>query len=177
MEIYLIRHTTPAVLKGFIYGRTDIPLADTFEEEMKAVLQQLPAPVDVVYTSPSSRCCLLAQQIAVNFITDERLYEVNFGKWEGRTWDDIDPEESKAWMEDYVNVCPPEGESMVQMLERVMCFWQELIQKPFKRVAVVTHGGVIRLLLAELNNISLQDIFQLKVDFGQVVTVSIENSS
>lgn len=174
MEVYLIRHTTPAVRKGFIYGRTDIPLADTFEEEIKAVLQQLRVPVDVVYASPSSRCCILAQQLSVHFITDERLYEVDFGKWEGRTWDDIDPEESKAWMEDYVNACPPDGESMIQMHERVMSFWKELIQKPFERVAVVTHGGVIRLLLAEQNNIPLQDIFQVKVDFGQVIHVRID---
>lgn len=171
MEVYLIRHTTPAVLKGFIYGRTDIPLADTFEEEIKAVLQQLPATVDAVYSSPSSRCCVLAQEIAANFITDERLYEVNFGRWEGRTWDEIDHEESKAWMEDYVNVCPPEGESMVQMRERVIGFWKEMQQQPFESAAIVTHGGVIRLLLAELNNIPLHQIFRLKVDFGQVIPV------
>ncbi len=172
MEVYLIRHTTPEAAKGLIYGRTDIPLADTFEQEKNAILKKLAFPLHAVYSSPAKRCSLLAQQISPQFVIDERLYEVNFGKWEGRTWDDIDFEESKAWMEDYVNICPPDGESMVQMNERVQSFWNELQMKPFERVAVVTHGGVIRLLLAAVCNLPLKSIFNIEVEMGQVFLLS-----
>src|SRR5829696_6393524 len=80
----------------------------------------------------------------------ERL-ALQIGHWEGKTWEDIEPGELNPWMEDYVNVCPPGGESLLQMKERVLSFWKDVQQRPYQRVALVTHGGVIRLLLAARN--------------------------
>lgn len=174
MEIYLIRHTTPAVVKGLIYGRTDVPLADTFEIEKEGTLAKLPANFNGVYSSPSSRCTQLAYYLSPDFIKDKRLYEVNFGLWEGKTWDTIDPEESASWMEDYINVCPPEGESMLQMQERVMDFWEELLRSSSDKIAVVTHGGVIRILLSTIQLKPLKSAFELKVAFGDVFYVQTD---
>jgi alpha-ribazole phosphatase len=171
MEIFLIRHTAPAVSKGTIYGRTDVPLASTFQEEKDSLLRKLPTAIPIVYSSPSSRCMRLAGCLSKNYITDERLYEVNFGLWEGRTWDTVDQEALASWMEDYVHVCPPEGESMIQMQARVMGFWNELLQRPQDKTAVVTHGGVIRIILATLQSIPLIDSFNLKIDYGDVFLV------
>lgn len=171
MKIYLIRHTTPAIPKGFIYGRTDVPLADTFNQELNTIRQKLPSDLDVVYTSPSARCTRLAGSMALEFKTDERLYEVNFGQWEGKSWDTVEPKALNTWMEDFVNTPPPEGESMVQMQERVLSFWQELLLQPFAKVAVVTHGGVIRLILAYINNIPLKVSFDLKISYGDIFLI------
>jgi alpha-ribazole phosphatase len=168
MEVYLIRHTSPAVAKGMIYGRTDVPVAGTFNQEKEVILKMLPAPLDAVYASPSSRCTLLAAHIAPAFKTDERLYEVDFGLWEGKTWDAIDPKVLAPWLQDYVHVCPPQGESMLQMNERVLHFWRELRQQPDQRIALVTHGGVIRLILAAVNNTPLASCFDIQVAYGSV---------
>jgi len=171
LEIYLIRHTTPAIPKGFIYGRTDVPLTDTFSQEIDVIRQKLPPDLGTVYASPSTRCTRLAEQLAINYKTDERLYEVNFGKWEGKTWDTIDLEALSTWMKDYVNISPPEGESMVQMQQRVLGFWQELLLQPSKKIVVITHGGVIRLILAKINNIPLQSAFEIKVGYGDIFLI------
>ena len=171
MEIYLIRHTTPAVAKGLIYGRTDVALADTFIEEREKVLKKLPLEIDVVYSSPSTRCTQLAAHISKTYKTDERLYEVNFGRWEGKTWDTIDKKESDSWMQDFVHVCPPEGESMLVMQKRVMHFWEELLQLSPPKAAVVTHGGVIRILLAAIRNMALQSSFEIKIGLSDVILV------
>ncbi|MGY0037023.1 histidine phosphatase family protein [Pedobacter sp. NJ-S-72] len=64
MEVYLIRHTTPLIKKGLIYGRTDVPLADSFTQEKDSVLKQIPVDLDVVYSSPSFRCKVLAGEIS-----------------------------------------------------------------------------------------------------------------
>lgn len=117
MEVYLIRHTTPAITPGLIYGHLDVDLTDSFLEELKTVKQKLPPVLDAVYSSPSRRCTQLAQQLAADVIVDHRLSELNFGDWEGKTWDTIDPQDSRAWMDDFVNVPAPGGESMVQMQE------------------------------------------------------------
>lgn len=173
MEIYLIRHTTPAIAKGMIYGRTDVALADTFIEEKATILEKLPPKIDTVFSSPSTRCTQLASHITESYRTDERLYEVNFGQWEGKTWDTVDQKELDPWMQDYVNICPPEGESMLQMQERVMSFWNELLQMLPNKAVVVTHGGVIRIILAAIRNIPLASIFEIKVGFGDVITVHL----
>lgn len=173
MEVYLIRHTTPDILPGLIYGRTDVPLAASFPTELAAIRQKLPVAFDAVYASPAKRCTQLAEQLASTFVIDDRLYELNFGDWEGKTWDSIPPDESKDWMDDFVNVSTPNGESMIQMNERVAAFWTELAQKADKTVAVITHGGVIRLLTAAGRQLPLEKAFTIKVEYGDVVVVEL----
>ncbi|GAB4041447.1 alpha-ribazole phosphatase [Spirosoma jeollabukense] len=171
MEIYLIRHTTPNITPGLIYGHLDVDLTDSFLEELAIVKQKLPATFEAVYSSPSRRCTQLARQLATNFVVDDRLRELHFGDWEGKTWDAIDQQESQAWMDDFVNVPTPGGESLRQMHERVAQFWQDLLKTTHRNVAVVTHGGVIRLLLAEEKQRPLTSVFEQKVAYGDVVLV------
>jgi alpha-ribazole phosphatase len=171
MDITLIRHTTPASSPGLIYGHTDVPLADSFTTELAAVRANLPGTFDVVYSSPSRRCVQLAGQLTPAVHLDERLRELNFGEWEGQTWDSIDRQASELWMQDFVNRAPPGGESMHQMNERVMDFWLELVRQPYQHVGIVTHGGVIRLLLAADRQIPLVSAFTIDVTYGDVITL------
>ncbi len=173
MEVYLIRHTTPAIVPGTVYGHLDVQLADLFETEREEVLRRLPLPVKHVYSSPSTRCTRLAHCLSPDVAYDERLREVCFGMWEGRRWDSIPREELNPWMNDFVHACPPGGESLLQMNERVLLFWQELQQKNLEKVAVVTHAGVIRIIMACINGIPLSSMFELKVEYGQVFEVRI----
>lgn len=168
MEIYLIRHTTPLIAKGLIYGRLDVPLAETFAQEKAALLAELPAAFDVVYSSPATRCRKLAEAIDSAYLIEEALSELDFGDWEGLTWDTVNRAESEEWMKDFLNLSPPNGESMLQMEKRVMAFWQRLCAAPHRSAALVTHGGVIRILLAQERKIALQDVFELKVGFAEV---------
>ncbi|WP_158800096.1 alpha-ribazole phosphatase [Pedobacter sp. L105] len=173
MEIYLIRHTTPLIQKGLIYGHLDVPLAETFEEEKETVLWQLPPVIDGVYSSPSIRCARLAAAISPAYQEDEALKELNFGDWEGKTWDTINRQDSDRWMNDFVHLSPPNGETMLQMEERILDFWNHVLQQPYQRVAVVTHGGVIRILLARHRSIQLKDAFTIPVALAEVIRLSV----
>ncbi|WP_234735051.1 alpha-ribazole phosphatase [Tellurirhabdus bombi] len=168
MEIYLIRHTAPLVTPGFIYGRTEVELRASFDEEAGIIQQKLPKNLDVVYSSPSRRCTQLAALLSTDYQIDDRLYEFHFGDWEGQTWDTIDPRESQAWMDDFVNVSTPNGENMLQMQARVMAFWQDITQTSAEKLAIVTHGGVIRLLLAADRKLPLRSAFDIQVGYGDV---------
>lgn len=172
MEIFLIRHTQPAISKGLIYGRLDVPVQDSFTAEAPVILQQLPMPFDQVYSSPASRCTQLAALITPEYITDPALYELDFGDWEGKTWDTIDRQQSDTWMNDFVNLAPPKGENMLQMESRILIFWNQLLLQPFNKVAIITHGGVIRILLAKQQSISLKDAFSIPVAIGGVFRLS-----
>jgi alpha-ribazole phosphatase len=173
MEIFLIRHTTPAVDKGSIYGRTDIPLADSFAVEKELIRAKLPEDIDLIFSSPSSRCTLLAHQITDSFKIDDRLMELDFGLWEGQTWETIDRWESERWMEDFINNRPPGGETLQEMKSRVMEFWNELLVSPYRRIGIVTHAGVIRLILTAVNSAPLQSLFNIPVSYGDVIALNI----
>ena len=101
-------------------------------------------------------------------VVDERLRELHFGDWEGQTWDTVDQNALQIWMDDFVNVCIPGGESMAQMAERLRCFWNELLQNNDSEVALITHAGVIRILLAMHLGMDLTEIFDIKVGYGEV---------
>ncbi|GGM83749.1 alpha-ribazole phosphatase [Dyadobacter beijingensis] len=172
MEVCLIRHTTPITEPGLIYGRKELLLHADFSNELEAVRSQLHLHFDKVYSSPALRCTELAKALDTGFETDPRLQELDFGEWEGKTWDTVDQQALQAWMDDFVHVCTPGGESMMQMHARVKAFWQELIRSEYQNVAIVTHAGVIRLILSIVRGIDLKEVFNIKVGYGELIRIS-----
>ena len=64
MELYLIRHTALDSTTGICYGRTDVPLAASAEQDIQRVLAVLPT-FEHVYSSPAQRCTRLAEALAL----------------------------------------------------------------------------------------------------------------
>ncbi|HVI45440.1 MAG TPA: alpha-ribazole phosphatase [Chitinophaga sp.] len=175
MEIYLIRHTTPAIESGICYGASDIDVAGTFEEEVAQIKAKLPAGDFDVYTSPLIRCRKLATTLfGDNITTDDRLREMHFGEWEMLPWDNIDKAALQAWADDFVLAKVPGGESYEELYTRSMDLVTELIEKGNNTV-LVTHGGVIRSILAHATNTPLVDSFDLKVQYGRISHLHVEN--
>jgi len=149
----------------------DVGLEDTFLSEFDVIKTKIPKNPDIIYSSPSTRCTILAQKIDPVFTIDNRLTELDFGDWEGATWDTVNEADLKIWMDDFVNAVVPGGESMQQMSVRVLTFWSALIRSTHEKVIVVTHGGVIRLILAHLRKVELDNAFDIKVGYGEVVAL------
>ncbi len=172
MELILVRHTKVGV-DGVCYGFSDVNLADSFEYEKEEVIKKLDFSNSVVISSPSTRCTKLANFISFDYRIDERIKELNFGDWEMKRWDDISDPEFDVWMNDYVNYKCPNGESLLDMKSRVEEFYQELISSKEKKLIIVTHSGVIRLFHHLINNVSLDKIFDFKVEYGGIYTFNI----
>ena len=176
MEIYLIRHTTPEIANGVCYGQSDIPLSKSFEIQKEKVLSQLPNDLDIIYSSPLKRCRMLLTSIDCSKkITDPRLMELNFGDWELKKWDEINHEELSKWMENYLEIAPPKGENFLDLHRRVSSFWDSLKNSPFKKVAVISHAGVIRIISGIVNKTDLKKMMDLKIAYGQVFKVTMKN--
>jgi alpha-ribazole phosphatase len=171
MEIYFIRHTTPLVDKGICYGQTNLELVDTFPVEKKAVINALPSSLDAIYSSPLTRCHLLATDLTDKpVVKDDRLMEINFGDWEMEPWNNIPKTDLDRWMNDFVNESPPNGESMLDLQHRVFAWWGEIKALSHNKIAVVTHAGVIRILHAKFNNIPPDQSFnEFQIDYGGVM--------
>ena len=148
MTIYLIRHTAVEA-HGLCYGHHDVALAATFAAEVAHLRPKLPTAPSAgyrVYSSPAARCLALANEFAaevtVEISTDERLREMNFGAWENRAWNDLPADETTPWMEDYVTLAPPGGETFGAVQARAAAFLAELAAAPAAEeppVLVFTH--------------------------------------
>lgn len=173
MEVYLIRHTRPAVEKGICYGQTDLDVTDTFESEAALIRSVLPGDIRFVYSSPLQRCRKLAEHLfdhPIQFHDD--LMELHCGDWEMRHWDHIPQEELQPWMDDFVRVRVPGGESYIDLYERTVARFRA-ITKSALPAAIVAHGGVIRSILSHLTDTPLVDSFQrFPLHYGCVVRVN-----
>lgn len=173
MEIYLIRHTTPAVAKGTCYGQTDLDVTESFDEEVNSIRPYLPENIQTVYSSPLQRCRKLAEalfpQHAIQL--DKDLMELNCGTWEMQLWNEIPKPEIQPWMDDFVNVKVPDGESYVEMHDRVVKRF-EWISRQAHPAVIVAHGGVLRSILAHITTTSLKESFDVfTCHYGCVVKI------
>ncbi|MEO8516960.1 MAG: alpha-ribazole phosphatase [Flavobacterium sp.] len=172
MEIYLVRHTETVCEKGICYGQSDVNIQADYQKQFESIKSQVPSNT-VFYSSPLKRCAILADYLSdANYKTDSRLMEMHFGDWELKNWDAIALEEMNPWMQDFVNVKVPNGESFRVLYERVADFMEnEIGTNISKPIVIVTHAGVIRSILCKISNLPLKDAFQNKVDFGEIVRI------
>jgi alpha-ribazole phosphatase len=186
MELMLIRHTEVGVDSGVVYGRTDVPLADTFHEEKLLVADRVarfwPDGPTAVVSSPATRARQLAEHLhhGIDIRFDERLLEVGFGAWEMSRWNDLDRADLEAWMGDYVNVRPPQGEvpgeNLTDLAERVSAALHTAIEQGAERTMIVCHGAVIRVAIATLLGLPLNRCFSLEIDKGSVSRVGFRGT-
>ena len=149
MDIIMIRHTRVGVPKGTCYGWSDVPVADTFEEEASKTKKHLDdiikedAP-DIVFSSPLTRALKLAAFCGYDTpVLDNRLKEMNMGDWEMQKYDEIKDDALQMWYDDYMHLRSTGGEGFPDLYKRVSEFLDELREKKYRRVAIFAHGGVL----------------------------------
>ena len=178
MEVYVIRHTLVQVGKDICYGQSNVPLADTFLQDIECFRNKLPTNFDVVYCSPLQRCKELAIALKFdNVVYENALMEMNFGDWENKKWNDLNQDELNNWMEDFVNIKTPNGENLTQLFDRVKVFADSLRMEEHKKVLLITHAGVIRCLWAYLLHIPLQNIFKIPVAHNEIFIFNLTKNS
>lgn len=178
MKVTLIRHTKVDVPKGTCYGFTDVPLAKTFPEEAARTLRNLEPlkPFDAVYSSPLTRARRLAAYCGyTNPILDDRLKEMNMGRWEMRLYDDIAREDPwiESWYDDFMHLRTNGGEGFPDLYARVVDFLEELKTKPFHHVAIFAHGGVLISAGIYGHLFPAEQAWQNLVDHGGIENIEI----
>jgi alpha-ribazole phosphatase/probable phosphoglycerate mutase len=178
-RLVLLRHAEPEEsAHGRCYGTLDVglsPQGHAHAEGLAAELSDL--PLDAVYSSPRRRALDTAAPIATAHgltpAADERLRELDFGELEGRTYDEIAvslPDLYGAWMTAPTTVSFPGGESYADLRERAVAACNE-IRRRHASALVVTHGGVVRAVLAECLGMPAESIFRLDQSYGGVSIV------
>lgn len=132
---------------------------------------------DAVYSSPLSRCTKLACSIfpESQIRIDQRLTELDFGDWEMAEWNSMsETPEGKAWFADYVNTHCPNGESLLDLMNRSQSFLAALSGNSFSHVLVFTHAGIIRSMMSLLQHKTPEEAFNTPLEYGQIVTFNPE---
>jgi probable phosphoglycerate mutase len=159
-RLILVRHgETDWNVQHKIQGSTDIPLNENGQmQAQRAAARIAQIPIHAIYASDYSRAARTAEIIHsqnpdVSLILDEDLRERGWGDLEGLQWQDIEreyPDEVKGIMSGSIDYAPPGGESKKVVLNRATRFLGRLIRKyPDGVIVVVTHGGVVGLILKD----------------------------
>ena len=172
MELFLIRHgITDANKKGAYCGVADPILnqegfLQVFDLK-KSDNQIIP---DIIYCSDRRRACQTAQILfpGMGMVITSDLCEINFGSWEGMTYQDISKSCSGLyanWMQYPYQYTPPGGEKLSDMEKRVIVFLNNIFKAhPEQKVVCVTHGGPIRVMACYLLKKEFRDFWSVSID-------------
>ena len=174
MKLLLIRHgQTDWNLLGKYQGQTDIALSGEGIRQADLLTKNFPVDtLDIIYTSDLQRAFMTAERLAKKFsaplYADKALRELNFGAWEGLTYQEI----AERWPQEVKNLfgAPeklqiPEGETFLMLQRRAMNKIHEIrAENEGKNVAVVAHGAISKAILTALLHIPLHYVWTLRQD-------------
>jgi broad specificity phosphatase PhoE len=183
VRLFLVRHgETAENLRMRYLGLTDAPLTECGERQARSAADALAQfPVRIVFSSPLRRAAdtaaCIRERCGVQLQLDARLAEGSFGRWEGRTRDEVlnlgEPDAGllARWESD-ASFSPPGGESIENVQKRVLDFVEELAAGyTGSSVVLVSHVGPIKALLAAVLDIPLQTTRRFFLDPGTISIV------
>lgn len=187
-KIFLIRHGETDSNKSHRFqGRLDNPLnAEGIQQAERLVEFMKEQKIDVVYSSSMKRARMTADKLAAAYGLEVKpmdlLKEVSFGDWEGLEYNEINkrwPEEMNLFLTKPGEWIPPNGESFVQVEERCKAAFEQIFaeQGHDKNIAIVSHGGIVRVQLCLLLDIPLNNLWKLAVHNVSVTTLVDWNGS
>ena len=163
---------------GRFFGATDLPLSEEGRKQARAVATHIKqTKPGVCYCSPLERTLETARIVAPRVETkaEPDLREVDFGEWEGKTFEEISkssPEHVKRWTE-FDGFGFPGGEDIGGFVGRIQRAVKRMAAEQAEVVLAVTHGGVIRMIICELLGLSPRNYLIFNVGPASLTTIDL----
>lgn len=166
--LLFIRHAETD-LAGRFCGHSNPPVNERGLGQIERLLDALRSePIDAVYSSDLLRSVATADAIGGVFglpsVKIPELREIDFGEWEGLSWAQIESRDqayARRWSEAYPDLPAPGGEPFRAFESRVLTQVKHLLRAPtVSLAAVVTHAGVMRVVLRSLSRLDEQDAWE-----------------
>jgi alpha-ribazole phosphatase/probable phosphoglycerate mutase len=178
--IDLIRHGEPVGGRRY-RGGTDDPLSEKGWNQMWAAVGDNRAWQQIV-SSPLLRCSEFAHELGrkldIPVHIDERLAELGYGEWEGKTPAEItahDPDLLLRYRRDPLNNRPSGAEELENFALRVSAAWGQISEQQHGRhVLVVAHAGVIRMIMAQVLAMPRSHLFRIQVGNAAISRFTVE---
>jgi alpha-ribazole phosphatase len=176
VTVYLMRHgeVTNGGEKRY-NGHIDVDITDRGVDQMHRLAGLLAGkPVAAVYSSDLIRAVkgaeIISKRLGLTSIPLKSLRERSVGAWEGLTAGEIReryPEEYTAWRADLLNYRPPDGECLADVQARILPAYRQLVAAhPDQEIAMLLHGGVNRIILADALGLPPLNLFRIDQAFG-----------
>jgi broad specificity phosphatase PhoE len=166
----LVRHGSTDTLDVGIAGRQPgIMLNARGRREVNALARRISGPIDMLFSSPLERAQQTASAVAkqrnLPIQTHPALAELGFGAWTGRSFEELrdDPHWQRFnYFRSGTRI--PGGETMLEVQARALHALFELRQShPKRRLVLVTHGDVIKAIVAYVLGVSLDHLFRFEI--------------
>jgi broad specificity phosphatase PhoE len=188
LTIDLIRHGEPEggdILRGRVnpvlteLGWQQMRTAAALDSSHKATSHT--PDWDVIITSPLKRCCEFAERTAAAAgkvcRIEDQWQEIDYGEWDGMPiaeWRQVAADQFKAFRKDVTALAPPNGEDFMTFKDRILNAWQSLKDlEDGSHILLVTHGGVMRVVLPTILGMPLNRSFPLHIPFACLSRIQI----
>lgn len=179
-NLFLARHGEVSNTGAYI-GSSDPPLTEAGRMQALSLARALPLSPLRCLCSPLVRARQTAgivaryHDLAPEYIAD--LREIDFGRWEGLTFPDIEAADAELvgrWLAEKADFTFPEGENIREFRRRVCALAPALTA--LGDTLVVAHGGVIRILICLFLGLELDNYLSFDVRPGGLTILQINNS-
>jgi alpha-ribazole phosphatase/probable phosphoglycerate mutase len=176
-----LRHGEPVGGKRY-RGRTDDPLSERGWAQMVTATAGA-RPWMAIVTSPLIRCRAFAEWLArvadVPLRVDDRLAEVGFGEWEGRTAEELDKAQPNCVFDfkcDPLGRRPEGAEPLQAFSARVIAAYEQIVVRhKGEHVLVVAHAGVIRMAVSHALGLPPERVYRINVGSASMARIRIEH--
>ncbi len=171
-RLIIVRHAqATGNLEGRFQCRKNNELTDLGRRQLELLSQRLrDTRVDAAYSSPlvramdTARACV--QERDLEIIAEPRLIELDAGQMESLLMAELYerfPEQMRNWREQPHLFCPPDGETMLQLYERVTAAVADIAARNEGRTVLVsTHGVVVRNLMCWARRLPLERLCEVR---------------
>ena len=184
MRIWFVRHGETEWNRTKRYqGHSDIPLNENGRRQAQETASLLAKePLSAIYASDLKRAVETAEAIAqtheLRVQQKPELRELHFGLWEGLRYEQIMEkwaDELSLMYEHPEKGCAPEGEGFSELAKRAWPALQAIREahQEEEAIAVVAHGGTIRVLLCLLRGKPLQQLWDVAIEHGQATRIDV----
>ena len=180
-RLFLLRHAEVEERYQRIFGgRIDMDLSPFGHEQAEALAEYLRRfSFDAIYASPMRRARqtldkLLQEQRETPIVIEE-LREVDFGAWTGLSWEEVKTRFNVSafqWLDQLESGLISGAEPMPEFRRRVDSALRTILNNSSGRsIAVVCHGGVIRMILSLLLELPFVKLSGFDVEYASVTVV------
>ncbi|MDW8032999.1 MAG: histidine phosphatase family protein, partial [Aquificaceae bacterium] len=157
---------------GIFQGRLDSDLTPLGFVQARLSAQELTDKgIEVIYSSPQRRAYKTALTIAdvlgLRVVVDERIREMSFGEYEGRSfWELLEREGElfRRWLSNPLRNPLPTQEDMESFKDRVESFLRDVMGSPHRNVLVVAHGGTLHAMVCLSLGLGLENLWNIHLD-------------
>jgi broad specificity phosphatase PhoE len=184
--ILLIRHGDNDVMKTGLAGRLpEVHLNESGRQQAYVLAGRLAsAPIKAIYSSPMERALETAYPLAeakgLEVIVRPGLIELDYGEWQGLTFKRL--QRTRLWkllMQDPIQVRFPGGETLCEAQERARLELEAIAagHEDKDLIACVTHGDLVRLLVAHYLDMPLKAYHRLSAHTTSITILSLSKEN